>query len=97
MCSSSFKLGQMDPTNPIICLIHAFILGDSTFDQERAARLELIAELEQELEINIRNQGLPVQNLALINVTVEMQTEIDRFTEWEAELSLIEALIESLQ
>ena len=97
MCFSSFKLGQMELTSPIIRLIHAFILGDSTFDQERASRLDLIAEFEQELERNISNQGLPVQSLALINVTVQLQTEVYRFTEWESELSLIEALIESLQ
>ena len=97
MCFSSFKLSQMELTSPIVHLIHAFILGDSTFDQERASRLDLIAEFEQELERNISNQGLPVQSLALINVTIELQTEVNRFTEWESELSLIEALIESLQ
>jgi hypothetical protein len=90
-------------TDPIICLVHAFILGGSTFDQERKSRLDLIAEFEQELdsmlERNSRTQGpcLPVQMVALINVTLELQSEVSRLTELEAELSLFTALIESLK
>jgi hypothetical protein len=102
MCSSSLRLNQMD-TDPIICLVHAFILGDSTFDQQRKVRLDLIADFEQELDdileriSRTKGPGLPVSTVALIDVTLNLQSEISRLTELEAELSLFKALIESLK
>ena len=90
-------------TDPIICLVRAFILGDSTFDQKRKVHLDLIAEFEQELDDILerigrtKGPGLPVSTVALIDVTLNLQSEVSRLTELEAELSLFKALIESLK